>query len=1098
MKINDDAREVEILFDSGAGVSVMSEELFPYQKHIKNYKVHGIGGTGLAGDSVLCEILISSTWKTQHHIKPMSIPGREKLLILGRDFLKQFGSTEFDWTNQKIRIGNDWIFMVTDNVENDIFAVVDKCKIGKDLSVNQQLQVKKLLHEFCEAFVKNSKAPKLCTTEVHRILSKDESVVKDKVRRIPNLWKGEISRQIQEMQENGIIRPSKSPYNSNPVLVNKNDGSKRFVIDFRNLNKNSVQDSYPLPDVNDLIDVCLDCNFFTQLDLASGYWCLEINENDRKKTAFSVPNGKFEFNRMPFGLKNGQATMQRTMDKVKNEILELSGKSSGIDVYVDNVFIFSKTFEEHLRTLKIVFEVAMKHNLSLKAEKCEIGFNEIDFLGFHVAKNSVSPSLENVKKLLDFPEPTSKKKLQSFLGLANFNRKFIRKYAEVTKPLTSILSDKVKFEWTEAQRKSFGMVKDLLANVPSLGLPDFQKPFYIQTDGSDIAVGGILFQYDDENEKIVLGYHSKTIKKSQLNWTVTEKEMYSVKVCCAKWNVYCNGKVIIRTDHEPLKFIHKHKDSRGKIIRWLLEMESIDYTIEYVKGPENEAADALSRVIIEGVDDYEDDDHIYKIEDSEQQYCNWNKIKAEQQNDQVLKYVIKRLSEGKEIRKGPFRNVKGLSVTDGILLKRSKVVIPEKLQKLVIDELHGQYHQGIENTTILIRSRFWWKRMVAQIEEAVKDCQSCASCKPQKSPKAEMVINDKIPESRESISMDIGSMPLTPRGMCCFLLMVDLATKFASVAVLSNQQAYTLKNALWDKWFSIFGLPNQLRSDQGRNVDGNIINELCEQLAILKKRSSPYHPEGNGLAERSIGSIKSLVSVICESRKLPVTDWDTVIHEAVLAHNNTVNKSLKYSPFMCMFGNNGQLPVDNFMGIKSNELSEKLDRNVVMEDAKANMKEAAIQHKKQYDKNCHQNNFTVGQEVMLKRNFGANPKISANWVKGPYYIDKTIGPVNYSVKGPKGGCKVIHHNNLRPVMSSHEATKTVHNNIRTCSNEIMESVPVVSDVITSPNNPIHRVLDNTMDRNQFRDNVLSNNVEPVTRTLSGRVVKQTKFYGVNN
>ena len=1086
----------------------MSEELFPNLKHKKHHKVYGIGGTGFAGEAVECDILISSSWETRHRIKPMLIPDKENLVILGRDFLKQFGTTEFDWINQKVRIGADWIFMVSDNVENDISTVISKCIIGQNLSDYQQCQVKELLQEFCQAFVTNSKAPKLCTTEVHRILSNDDSVAKDKVRRLPNLWKGEISRQIQEMQVNGIIRPSKSPFNSNPVLVNKNDGTKRFVIDFRNLNKNTVQDSYPLPDINDLIDVCLDCNFFTQLDLASGYWCLEINEDDKKKTAFSVPNGKFEFNRMPFGLKNGQATMQRTIDQIKHEILE---KTSGVDAYVDNIFIFSKTFEEHLSTLKIVFESIIKHNLSLKAEKCEIGCNELDFLGFHVAKNSVSPRLDNVQKLIDFPVPTSKKKVQAFLGLANFNRKFIPKYAELTKPLTSILSDKEKFVWTNSQQNSFENVKQILARAPALGLPDFKKPFYIQTDASDIAVGGVLFQYNDSKERVVLGYHSKTMKKSQLNWKVTEKEMYGVKVCCEKWNVYCNGKVIIRTDHEPLKFIHRHKDNRGKIVRWLLEMESIDYTIEYVKGSENEAADALSRVEIKDTDCNEElmDNHVY-LENSEDSYCNIKRIQKEQKDDKVLKYVMKKLTEKRKVNKGPFRNIKGLHIQDGVLKKGCRIVIPEKIQRHIIDELHGQYHQGIENTTILIKSRFWWKKMGLQVEEFVRDCQSCASCKNQKNPKAEMVINPEVPEPRESVSMDVGSMPMSPRGMCCFLLIVDLATKFVSVAALGNQQADTLKNALWDKWFSIFGIPVKLRSDQGKNVDGNVINDLCKYLAIVKERSSPYHPEGNGLAERAIGSVKSLVSVICESRNIPVLDWDLVIYEAVLAHNTAVNKSLKYSPFMCMFGENGQLPVDNFMGIKSS-ISDKLDRKIVMNDAKANLFDATQQYKKQYDKTCHQNNFTIGQEVMLKRNYGPNPKIAANWTKGPYYIDKKIGPVNYSVKGPKGSCKIFHHNNLKPVLSLHEATRTAQFDMSSGPNIIHESVPIVKlpeeDNSQLLDLPVDQQLVDNVDRQRFSELVLSHhppvvppnltsNHETVTRTSSGRVTKQTKFYGV--
>ena len=278
-------KDVDILFDSGAGISVMSEELFPELVSNKSHKVYGIGGVEYAGEPIECKILISSTWETKHVIKPMPIPDRKNLLILGRDFLQHFGTTEFDWTNQKVRIGKDWIFMVSEDHTQDVTSIINKCKFGQNLDKSQKESIKMLLEDFCQVFVKNSKAPKLCTTEVHRIFSRDDRVCKDKVHRIPDKWKGEVNQQVIEMLNNGIIRPSKSPYNSNPLLVTKQDNSKRFVIDFRNLNKNTIQDSYPLPDVNDMIDACLNCNYFTQLDLASGYWCLEVHEDDKKVLA---------------------------------------------------------------------------------------------------------------------------------------------------------------------------------------------------------------------------------------------------------------------------------------------------------------------------------------------------------------------------------------------------------------------------------------------------------------------------------------------------------------------------------------------------------------------------------------------------------------------------------------------------------------------------------------------------------------------------------------------------------------------------------------------------------------------------------------------
>ena len=1074
----------------------------------------GIGGVEYAGDPLMCKICIGSTFETAHSVKPMPIPGKTNLLILGRDFLENFKTTEFDWANQKVRIGSEWIFMASSDSDQDIVNIIQKCKLGMDLTADQSERVRSLLKEFCQVFVKNSKSPKLCTTEVHRILSRDDRICKDKVRRLPDKWRSEVDKQVEEMLHNGIIRPSKSPYNSNPLLVSKQDKSKRFVIDFRNLNKNTIPDTYPLPDVNEMIDACLNCNYFTQLDLASGYWCLEVHEDDREKTSFSVPNGKYEFVRMPFGLRNSQSTFQRVTDKVITDLRRRGIES--VAGYVDNFFIFSETFDEHLSTLTAVLEEIAKHNLSLKAEKCELGVKEVDFLGFHIKKNEIMPRKDNIQKLMNFPTPTSKKQLQRLLGIANFNRRFVPKYAEITKPLTELLTEGVSFVWSEDQETAFSKLKHVLSNPPALGMPDFSKDFYIQTDASDVAVGGVLFQKEESGIPLVLGYHSKTLKKSQRNWSVTEKEMFAIKECAQKWDVYCKGKVTFLTDHEPLKCIRKHKDNRGKIVRWLLELESIDYSIEYIKGPDNEIADAFSRVVINDnevpANEFQDEDINIFTADNGTGYCDMDKIKQYQKEDGVIKFVRNRLLAGKKVNKGPFRNTKFLRMENDVLKKGERIVIPEKLQKELTDEIHGQYHLGVENTTMMIQSRFWWRKMSSQIEQWVKNCQSCAMCKRQTQPKAKLTLTPENTEPRKAISIDIASMPMSNRGNICFLVIVDNATRFTATAVMENQKAETIKYALWDKWFSVFGVPESIRSDQGSNVDGNVINEMCEQLKITKLRSSPYHPQGNGLAERTIASVKSLVSVMCQSRKISIHGWDLVIGEAVLAHNNAVNKSLKFSPFLCMFSDQAHLPLDNFIGLKDKR-TEQLLGTAVRKNAEMNLQEAKVRYKEQHDKKAVQHQYNVGEEVLLKRNFGPYPKISVNWKKGPYVVVKRIGPVNYAIKNPQGMIKVLHHDNIMPVCEEHEASKTVAYDKPT--NTPLETTPVTPLQTFQADNLVTEQQLNRqigqIDRTAFtravlntpRDNMtplqqLQGNNSQDYQRVSGRQRNQTQFYGVDS
>ena len=232
----------------------------------------------------------------------------------------------------------------------------------------------------------------------HQIRTTDNRVVRDKVRNYPIEWATQINQQVSEMlSENEIIEPSSSPYNSNPVLVSKKDATKRFAVDFRNLNKTSARDDYPLPNADEMLNQGCGQTVFSQMDLASGYWGIVIEDEDRPKTAFSVQRGKFQFVRMPFGLKNAQATIQRNMDFVVEECKK-RGALGIIDAYVDNIIVMSDGFEDHMKTLKIVFEVV--------EELCNL---------------SLRP-------------PKSRKQLQRFLGIANYNRRFIDKYSDLCTP----------------------------------------------------------------------------------------------------------------------------------------------------------------------------------------------------------------------------------------------------------------------------------------------------------------------------------------------------------------------------------------------------------------------------------------------------------------------------------------------------------------------------------------------------------------------------------------------------------------------------------------------------------------------------------------
>ena len=1064
----------------------MSVKDFPVEQDAHT-TVTGIGGRQVTGCPIPCEIMFDSDEKNTYKvpIKPMELKNTKDLVILGRDFLSLFDVTVFDWGQKRIKLGETWIYYVQGEKPEDLSANT----IEESLLPEQKDRIKGTISKYATVFAHNPKAPKESSIEEHVIVSKDHRTCKDKTRRIPRKWQENVEKQVGEMLSNGIIRPSKSSFNSNIILADKKDGTKRFVIDFRTLNKNTSPDTYPLPNVDDLLDNFWGCNYFTQLDLASGYWGISIREEDRKKTAFSVPRGKFEFCRMPFGLINAQATFQRSMDSVVNEVKRRGGQ--GIDAYVDNLIIANESFEEHWATLECLFSVLEDLNMSLRRDKCEFGKKSIEFLGFVIDGKQLKPSPGNIQKLKDFPPPKDRKALQCFLGLANFNRRFIKNFADISAPLNKLTSTKVPFSWGEIEQKAFMMIKDRLCSAVSLNLPNWNKDFHIRTDASKLAVGAVLFQMGDHGESLPLAYHSKTLTPAQQNWSATERELYGIISASRKWPVYCNDRILFHTDHEPLRNIRRQKDPRGKIGRWIMELENLNYGIEYIKGVNNIEADCFSRVAIPDHDQKEDTDQGIYFEELE---IDASTLRQEQQKDSQLTTAIEQLERLGEIKDGPFRTFNNISITNNLLCKGERIIIPSSLTANLIKEYHGQSHLGEENTTLLLANRFYWKGMRKQVKQFVQNCRTCAQCKNPSLPKAELQDNYE-PEPLERLAIDIASMPLSSRSNCCFLHMVDHCTKLANAVALPNQKAKTIERSLWNRWFAYYGIPKSLISDQGHNVDGKDIRDLCSRLGIKKLRSSPYHPQGNGSAERSIGTIKAILRAMCVSRNLPITDWDLLLPEALLAANNLTNKSSKHSAFSTMFGSHARLPIDNRFGV--DKIGSEIDRDAIRKNAELNRKEARSSYKKQHDKNTSVNEFQVGQAVLLKRTHGKYPKMNPKWI-GPYTIVKRVGPVNWGIENNYGKTKIVHHNLLKPALVKQDASHTPSspvNNSDNVQSPFYSSVLIPSQSVTE--DTIQDELQDERYDEQSQNNVTDNNGNqtninsdfPFRVTSSGRVIK---------
>ena len=476
----------------------------------------------------------------------------------------------------------------TSSIPEHFQTLLAKCQ--PLLSVKQQQEVESLVLDYRDIFAKSKSDLGRTSLFKHEINTGNTPPIKQRPRRVP-LAKQTVEREeVSKMLDTGIITPSCSPWSSPIVLVTKKDGSCRFCIDYRKLNSVTIKDSYSLPNPNDCLQSLHGSKWFSTLDLASGYWQMEVDPKDRPKTAFTCQSGLFEFNVMPFGLTNAPSSFERLMEKV------LSGLQYDICLlYLDDIIIKSETFEEHLVNLGKVFDRLRSSNLKLSPKKCTIFQHKVEFLGHIVSEEGISTNPKKIDSVKNWPKPVTVKQVRSFLGLCSYYRKFILNFSSIAKPLTRLTEKDVKFVWSSDCDQAFEKLKTCLVNTPVLVYPDLTKPFILDTDASGVGIGAVLSQKQGDKERVV-AYYSRVLTKSERNYCVTRRELLAVVDSIKHFHTYLYGtKFVIRTDHGSLRWLVNFKNLEGQLCRWSEFLAVYDYEIVHRSGKSHGNADALSR-----------------------------------------------------------------------------------------------------------------------------------------------------------------------------------------------------------------------------------------------------------------------------------------------------------------------------------------------------------------------------------------------------------------------------------------------------------------------------------------------------------------------
>ena len=427
-------------------------------------------------------------------------------------------------------------------------------------------------------------------------ISQDAKPIRKSPYSIHPRYEQPLRKELEMMQKEGIIRESNSAWSAPAIVIPKPNrpGDIRLVVDFREVNKLIQKDSHPLP----RMDRCLDQvgrnrpRFMTSFDLEKGFFQMELDENSKQYTAFSVPHNLYEFNRLPMGLSTSPAQFQRCMNQTFRDYI-----NQFLVIYLDDILLYSRTFSEHLDALRCVLTRLREAGLKLRAANTQLARKELKFLGFRVTSEGIKADSRICEDVKNFPQPKTVKQPRGFLGLAQFYKRFIKDYAKIAKPLNNLLKKGERFAWSEECDESFLSIKDALTSPPILAHPDLEKCFRLYTDASDYAVGYVLSQDDDAGREKVVAYGGKSLQKYQLSYGVTEKEMLAAYSGVIHFDHYLrHNQFELITDHSALEsLLTKQKELKGKFARWAAELLNYTFTVKHRPGKQLGNADAMSR-----------------------------------------------------------------------------------------------------------------------------------------------------------------------------------------------------------------------------------------------------------------------------------------------------------------------------------------------------------------------------------------------------------------------------------------------------------------------------------------------------------------------
>jgi len=860
----------------------------------------------------------------------------------------------------------------------------------------------------------------------------------------------ELKEQLQELLDRGFIRPSVSPWGAPVLFVKKKDGSMRMCIDYRELNRVTVKNRYPLPRIDDLFDQLKGASVYSKIDLLSGYHQLRVREEDIPKTAIRTRYGHYEFLVMPFGLTNAPSVFMDLMNRVFNEYLD-----SFVVVFIDDILVYSTNHVEHEVHLKTVMEKLRENKLFAKLKKCDFWLEEVSFLGHVVNKNGLAVDPAKVQAVVEWEQPTSVREIRSFLGLAGYYRRFIEGFSSLSGPLTTLTKKNTPFVWSDKCEASFQELKRRLVTAPVLTLPMESVGYVVYTDASKKGLGCVLMQHGR-----VVAYASRQLKEHEKNYPTHDLELVAIVYALKIWRHYLYGEECeIHTDHQSLKYIFTQRDLNMRQRRWLEVLKDYDSKMFYHPAKANVVADALSR---KSRDDETNPEEL--IDQLSQQFAiiqidkvmtggspimaalvvhplSLDRIRYAQENDLGLQDLMDGTRRGEAT--GFFLTGEGMLKTSG-----GRIVIPNdaELRRDILDEAHQTrytVHPGNNKMYQDLKKKFWWCGMKRDIAEYVAQCHSCQLVKAEHQRPAGLLKPLEVPVWKwDQIAMDfVVGLPKAPSGQDAIWVIVDRLTKCARFLPIKITDSMDKLGELYVREIvRLHGVPISIVSDRDPRFTSKFWEKLQNAMGTKLNFSTAYHPQTDGQSERTIQTLEDMLRLCVLDFK---GSWIRYLPLVEFAYNNSFQATIGMAPYEALYGRKCRSPLYwDEVGerqLLGPELVQETKENIAL--IRKRMLTAQSRQKSYTDKHRRELKFAIGDLVYLKvspmRNvyrFGNKGKLSPRYV-GPFQVLKRVSPLAYKIEMPPnlaGVHDVFHVSQLR---------KCVHDPSQVISHEPLDIQP---------------------------------------------------------